>query len=116
MIDIGEQFNLSNKLKHPTNESKIVYRHVKKEQAETFATLLVDADIDFEVQIDEDDERKPTYFGVMRRHETEVDRLNFKAIGQHRPRFIASAPVRWLFISISIAMLILALIGAWLNS
>lgn len=116
MIDIGEQFNLSNKLSHPSNESKIVYKHVKKEQSETFVELLVDAGIDFEVQIDEEDEKKPTYFGIMRRHETEVDQLNFTAIGKHRPRFIASAPVRWLFIVISGSMLLLALFGAWMSS
>lgn len=51
MIDLGEQFNLSNKLGHPSNESKIVYKHVKKEQSETFVELLVDAGIDLKFRL-----------------------------------------------------------------
>ena len=52
MIDLEEQFNFTNKLNHPTNIQKAVYRFYKKEQAEYFTELLVDADIEFEAQID----------------------------------------------------------------
>lgn len=115
MIDLEEQFNFTNKLKHPTNQTKVVYRHYNKASAETFATLLVDNDIDFEAQVDEDDERKPTYFGVSRSIEKKVDQLNFKAIGAHREKFIASPPVRWMIILIGLGTLLVAIIGAMIS-
>lgn len=112
MIDLEEQFNFTNKLNHPTNIQKAVYRFYKKEQAEYFTELLVDADIEFEAQIDEEHEKKPHYFGVSKRYEKQVDRLNYLAMGKGRDKFIASAPVRWLIIVVSISILLLAIIGA----
>lgn len=115
MIDLEEQFNFTNKLSHPTNPNMVVYRHLRKDQAEYFAELLVDADIDFEAQVDEDDERKPTYFGVKRAIESKVDNLNFQALGRGRDKFIASAPMRWIIIVISFVILTLAVMGAMLS-
>ena len=115
MIDLEEQFNFSNKLRHPTNATKVVYRFYVREQAEYFTELLVDTQIEFEAQVDEDDNRKPTYFGVARIHERKVDKLNFTALGKNRAKFIASAPIRWIVIGISLVTLLLAIIGALIN-
>ncbi len=116
MMDLEEQFNFTNKRKHPTNDHIVVYRFFDARQAETFTELLVDANIDFEAQIDEDDERKPTYFGVKRTLEQQVDRLNYLAIGKHREKFIASSPMRWITIFIAFVVLGLAILGAWLSN
>lgn len=115
MIDLEEQFNFTNKLNHPTNPRKSVYRFLKREQAEYFTELLVDADIDFEAQVDEDHEKKPTYFGIPKAKEKQVDRLNYLALGHGRDKFIASAPARWILIIVSIGVLLLAIIGAILS-
>lgn len=115
MIDLEEQFNFTNKLSHPTNPLKVVYRHFVREQAEYFTELLVDADIDFEAQVDEEDDRKPTYFGVARHLETRVDRLNYIALGRGRDKFIAAASMRWIIILISGTVIVLAILGALLS-
>lgn len=115
MIDLEDQLNFTNKLSHPTNNNKVVYRFFKRDQAEYFTELLVDADIEFEAQEDPDDERKPMYFGVSRALERKVDKLNFTALGRNREKFIASAPLRWIVIGISVLTLILAIVGAVLS-
>lgn len=112
MIDLEEQFNFTNKLKHPTNFNKIVFRHYKQEQAEYFAQLLTEAGVEFEIQTDEEDARKPQYFGVARHLEKKVDRLNYLALGKGREKFIKQAPVRWFMIIVSLGLLLLAIIGA----
>lgn len=112
MIDLEEQFNFTNKLSHPTNPAKVVYRHYERSRAEHFTELLVDDGIDFEAQVDEEDERKPTYFGVSRSIEKKVDKLNYIALGKDRDKFIASAPVRWLVFAISAVVMFLAILGA----
>jgi hypothetical protein len=115
MMDLEEQFNFTNKHKHPTQDNIVVYRYFDRKQAETFTELLVDAGIDFEAQVDEDDERKPTYFGVRRVLESQTDRLNYLAIGKHRDKFIAAAPMRWITITIAVVVLLLAILGAVLD-
>lgn len=116
MIDLEEQFNFTNKLKHPTNFNKIVFRHYRQDQAQYFAQLLTEADIEFETQIDEEDQRKPHYFGVSRKFEKRVDKLNYLALGKGREKFIRQAPVRWFLILISMGLLIMAIIGAYLSA
>lgn len=112
MIDLEDRFNFTNKLRHPTNERKVVYRFYQRDQAEYFTELLVDADIDFEAQVDEEDKRQPTYFGVAKHLERQVDKLNFIAMGRNREKFIASSPVRWIIMAISLVALLLAVAGA----
>lgn len=111
-MDLEESFNFTNKLKHPTNPAKVVYRFFSEEQAVYFAGLLADAGITFETQCDEEDARKPVYFGVARVLERKVDKLNFTALGKGRDKFIASAPVRWLVLGLSLFILLLAIAGA----
>jgi hypothetical protein len=115
MIDLEEQLNFTNKFKHPSNQLKVVYRHIDHAQADHFGNLLSEAGIDFEKQIDDSHEKQPVYFGVAKHHERTVDRLNFIALGIGRPKFISSAPVRWLIIVISIFVLGLAILGALLS-
>ncbi len=112
MILLEEQINFTNKRDHPTNPRIVVFRHAVKVQAEYFAELLVENSIDFEVQVDEEHPKKPMYFGVSRSHEKKVNQLNFVALGKDRPKFISSAPLRWITIVISMGILTLAIIGA----
>ena len=112
MMDLEEPFNFTNKLTHPTNQFKVVYRFYDKQQAETFTLYLVDEEVEFEAQIDEDDARKPTYFGIAKILEKKVDRLNYLAIGKHREKFIPTASMRWIVIAISAVIMFLAIMGA----
>jgi len=112
MIDLEEQFNFTNKLDHPTNSRKTVYRFLKSDQAEYFTELLVDADIEFEAQIDKEHAKKPTYFGVAKKHEKRADHLNNLALGRGRDKFIASPEARWVLIVLSAGILLLAVTGA----
>lgn len=111
-MDLEEQFNFTNKRKHPTNRKVIVYRHLIQEQADYFAELLISDEIDFEVQIDEEHEKKPIYYGVARAHEKRADHLNFLALGKNRPKFIDSAPLRCIIIGVSAIIIFLGILGA----
>lgn len=115
MIDLEEQFNFTNKLKHPTNGRKAVYRFFDRSQAEYFTELLVDENIDFEAQVDEDHPKKPTYFGVSKAVETRVDILNYTALGKGRDKFIPTAGLRWIVFTISLVVLFLAFLGFFVS-
>ena len=112
MMDLEEQFNFTNKRAHPTNRKVIVYRHLVQEQADYFAELLIEDEIDFEIQIDEEHEKRPIYYGVARVHEKRSDHLNFLALGKNRPKFIDSAPLRWIIIGLSALIIFLGVLGA----
>jgi hypothetical protein len=114
-MDLEEQINFTNKLKHPTNNRKVVYRFWIKEQADYFSSILTSESIEFESQVDEEDERKPTYFGVARALEKKVDRLNYIALGKNRGRFIASPPIRWIILGLSFLAIAIAILGAILS-
>lgn len=116
MMDLEEQFNFTNKLKHPTNDLKTVYRHYNQEQAQYFEELLTKEGISFESQVDEEHIRKPRYFGVATIDERRADHLNNLALGKNRAKFIASAPVRWFIIIVSMSILLTAVIGALTSS
>ncbi|GAB5538754.1 MAG: hypothetical protein Salg2KO_08570 [Salibacteraceae bacterium] len=115
-MDVEEQINFTNKRAHPSNSKMVVYRHAVKEQAEYFAELLVEESIEFEAQIDHDHPKQPMYFGVARAQEKRANYLNYIALGKNRPKFIDSAPLRWLVILISIGFVFLAILGAILSS
>lgn len=115
MIDFEEQFNFTNKLKHPTNDKTIVYRHLVEEQATYFGELLSQANIAYEYQMDEEHAKHPHYFGVARIHEKKVDHLNYIALGRNRKKFIDSAPIRWIIIALSVLTIGLALVGAFIS-
>lgn len=116
MIDLEEQLNFTNKQKHPTNDRMAVYRYVNRAQAEYFATLLTEAGIAFEQQVDEEHDKKPVYFGIARIDEKKADHLNFIALGKDRPKFIDLPVMRWLIIGISALVIALAIAGAILSS
>lgn len=115
MIDLEEQFNFTNKQSHPTNRKVVVYRHLVKEQADYFSELLTDEKIEFETQVDEEHEKKPTYFGIARIHEKRSDHLNFIALGKNRPKFIDSIALRWITIGVSTLVILLGIIGYFIS-
>ncbi|HAW20406.1 MAG TPA: hypothetical protein DCX14_09505 [Flavobacteriales bacterium] len=112
MIDLEEEFNFTNKRKHPTNYKKIVYRHLKADQSQYFAQLLEKEGIDYETQVDEEDPKKPIYFGLARIHEKRSDHLNYVALGLNRRKFIDSVALRWIIIFVSVFVIALAILGA----
>lgn len=112
MTELEEQFNFTNKRTHPTNRKVIVYRHLVQEQADYFAELLIEDEIDFEVQIDEEHQKKPIYYGVARVHEKRSDHLNLLSLGKNRPLFIDSAVLRWIVIGGSALFIFLGILGA----
>ena len=115
MMDLEEQINFTNKLKHPTNDRIVVYRFWIKEQADYFTSILSSESIEFELQVDEEDDRKPTYIGIARALEKKVDRLNYLALGKNRPKFIASPPIRWIILGLSFLAMALAILGIFLS-
>jgi hypothetical protein len=112
MIDLEEEFNFTNKRKHPTNYKKIVYRHLVAEQGQYFTQLLEKDGFEYETQVDKEDPKKPMYIGLARIHERRADHLNYVALGLNRRKFIDSIALRWIIISVSAFVIALAIFGA----
>ena len=113
MIDLEEEFNFTNKRKHPTNYKKIVYRHLKADQSQYFAQLLEKEGIDYETQVDEEDPKKPHIFwvGSNTREEIGPSQLRCHSVSNRR-KFIDSVALRWIIIFVSVFVIALAILGA----
>jgi hypothetical protein len=100
---------------HPTNSKKKVFFYKDIEQAHFFENLLRNESIKFEKQIDEEGD-ETIYFGVSTSDFEQVKRLNYLTIGNFRKPFIPDTVLRYFVIFISILVLSLAFIGAWLSN
>lgn len=100
---------------HPSNRNKRVFFFQEAEWADHFEILLNENQIIFEKQIDEDGDKK-IYFGVSLKDFEQAKQLNFLTIGKFRKPFIPDQYLRYFVIFISIFILALAFIGAYLSN
>lgn len=110
-----EGFTFVNINDHPTNPKKKVFYFRELSHANYFEVMLIESKIEFEKQIDEAGDGR-IYFGVKKSDFKQAQRLNYLTIGHFRKPFIADWFFRWLLISVSILVLALAFIGAWLSN
>lgn len=96
---------------HPTNRNKKVFFYKDSIHANYFENLLIEQKIEFEKQIDHEGD-DTIYYGVRSSDFKQVQKLNYLTIGNFRKPFIADTMFRYLLISISLIVLILAIIGA----
>lgn len=100
---------------HPTNNNKKVFFYKDIERAHYFENLLRESKVKFEKQIDEEGDQT-AYFGINKSDFEQVKRLNYLTIGKFRQPFIPDKVLRIFVIIISITVLSLAFIGAWLSN
>lgn len=108
-------FTFININEHPTNPKKKVFFFREVTHANYFEVMLIESKIEYEKQIDEEGDGR-IYFGVKKRDFKKVQRLNYLTIGHFRKPFISDRFFRWLLITVSILVLALAFIGAWLSN
>jgi hypothetical protein len=100
---------------HPTNNRKKVFFYKDLEHAHYFENLLRESKLKFEKQIDEEGDQT-VYFGVNTSDFEKVKRINYLTIGHFRKPFIPDTVLRYFVIFISIVVLSLAFVGAWLSN
>jgi len=108
-------FTFVNHNDHPTNRKKKVFFFRKHQHANYFEVMLVESKIKYEKQIDEEGDGT-IYFGVSVYDYKRVQNLNYLTIGHFRKPFIPDAFFRYLVIAISVILLALAFIGAWVSN
>lgn len=107
-------FTLVNYDDHPTNRRKKVFFFSQHLHANYFEVMLVESKIKYEKQIDEEGDGR-IYFGVDVRDYKKAMHFNHLTIGHYRKPFISDPFFRYLLISVSIILLALAFIGAWIS-
>lgn len=104
--------NLTNYRDHPSDPSYVVFFFHRKEVADAFEELLLINMIDFERAFD-DDGYERHLFGVRKVEFTRAEKLNYQAIGRHRKGFIPNRYLKIFVLVFTLAVLLLALIGAY---
>lgn len=100
---------------HPTNRNKKVFYFKDKLKADHFEQQLILENINYEKQVDEEGDQT-IYFGVRQSDFDRAKTLNFLTMGKFRKPFIADPFFRYFVIAISILILALAFIGAWMSN
>jgi len=98
---------------HPTNRNVKVFYYTKLEHANHFESLLIEQFIKFEKQVDTDGDQR-IYYGIHISHFNDAKRLNYLTIGKFRSKFIPDTFFRYLLIGISILVVGLSILGAFL--
>lgn len=100
---------------HPSNRNKKVFFFQEESWAAHFESLLKENALVYERQVDTEGDQK-IYFGVLAKDFQQAKHLNFLTIGKFRKRFIPDAYLRYFVIFISVLILGLAFIGAYLSN
>lgn len=100
---------------HPSNRHKKVFFFKDPEHANYFEVLLVESKITFEKQIDEEGDQT-IYYGVKISDFKTAKQLNYLTIGRFRKPFISDRFFRIFIILLSILVLSLAFLGAYISN
>lgn len=106
-IDLG----LVNYSRHPSNSEYIVYRFADENRAKSFEAALIEKNISYES--DTHEKKQVTYylFGIHKNDYKATEKINFAVEGMHRKPFIPYAGFRWFLITVSMGILLLAVLG-----
>lgn len=107
--------NLTNYRDHPSERGYVVFFYTDFQMANYFEELLVEEDIPYERAVDQETGAKRYLFGVHKKHQQKLLKLNDLAIGKFRKPFIGSAVLRWIILGITAAMLLLGILGYIFN-
>ena len=104
-------FNITNYFDHPTRPGYTIFKFYDKNRAIFFEELLKKENIWFEASVDEA-EKTIYLFGVKKADYKKTMNANFLVTANYRSKIIPNIYLRWLVIVISIAILLLAIVGA----
>lgn len=107
ITDLG----LVNYVQHPTNPKYIVFRFAHEERAQTFEKALIEHDIWFEKDQQEGRTRMFYLFAIQRKNYTKVQKINFEVEGKHRSFLIKNNIFRYIFMLLTIGVIVLAFVG-----
>lgn len=110
------QFNLTNIRDFPGNEFYLMLHFSKPGQADYFEALMKKEGHFYERTEIEGKTRTIDAFAVRKSEFDKVKKLNYLALGKFRNRFIPDKSFRIIIISISILIMLLAVLGAIFNS
>lgn len=104
-------FNITNSFEHPTRPGHTIYRFYTEERAVYFKQLLIEDNIWFEEDIDQEEDKTTYFFGIKNRDAKTVNQKNYLVNGTFRKPLISNKILRWLLPTIALTVMILAIIG-----
>jgi len=107
--------NILNYTDHPTRVGYTVYRFFEKERADYFEALLKKDNVYFESSIEEN-ENTLYLFGVKKGDSKKAMNANYLVSAKYRNKIIPNTYFRWGIILFAVAMITLAIIGAFLRT
>ena len=104
-------FNITNSSDHPTRPGHTIFHFYEKKRADLFTSLLEKENIWFESDIHNEDDKTTYFFGVKNATLKEVNQKNYLVNAQFRKPFIPNIYLRWIVFSITIIIIVLAVIN-----
>jgi hypothetical protein len=107
--------NITNYNEHPTRKAYTIFHFFNKERADFFKELLLEQNIWFEEEIEEQPEKIIYFFGVKNSELKKVEKINYLVSAKFRKPTIANKYLSWGLYIFAILVFILAIMG-YLNS
>jgi hypothetical protein len=107
ITDLG----LVNYVQHPTNPKYIVFRFAHEDRANAFEKALIENDIWFEKDQQQGKTRIFYLFAIHRKNYSKVQKINFQVEAENRSFLIKNNIFRYLFMGITIGIIVLAFVG-----
>jgi hypothetical protein len=111
-----EEINITNIRNHPADERYFILHFSKPGQGDYFESLLKEKGIFYERGEIEGKTRVLDAFAIKRLDFDKVRNLNYLALGKFRNKFIPDKSFRIIVFLISIVLMTLALLGAYLKN
>jgi hypothetical protein len=107
IIDLG----LVNYTKHPENSKYIVYRFADAGRADSFEEELKEQDVWYEKGKQDRPKGEFILFGVHQNDYSKTERINYRVEGKHKKPFIPFRGFRYILMTISFSLILLAILG-----
>ncbi len=98
---------------HPSNRNKKVFYFKEEKQANYFQELLEEKQLKYERQVDSEGDQT-IYFGVLAGDFKQAKKMNYLTHGKFRKPFIPDPLFRYFLIIVTLFVLGLAILGAFL--
>jgi hypothetical protein len=103
--------NITNYNEHPTRKAYTIFHFFKPERANYFKELLIEQNIWFESEIEEQPEKTIYFFGIKNRDLKKVERINYLVSARYRKPTISNRYLSWSLYVFAILVFILAIMG-----
>ncbi len=107
---------LRNYFDHPVQRNYIVFQFYNLEMAEAFQLTLIENNIEYERDDEEESVPKRVLFGIHKTYADQAKELNNITIGKHRKPFVANPYLKWFMLIIVAGAITLSIIGYLKNA